>query len=689
MVSMQNGVGSKFKAVLVQQGVWDMPLESLPLASAYMKATALDDPVIAARCEVEIANFKGGMSNAAMANSLFGSSEQIDVLAFSVLGWNYASFGALAATYKQINPDGWVVFGGTHVSNQAQRVFDAFPAVDIVVNGEGEFTFKDILLARINAPASGDFESIDGISFVQPSGQVVTTQSRERIEDLNLIPSPFLTGAIELTDASGDFKYDVALMETNRGCPYKCSFCYWGGAVGQKVRAFSIERLTQELELFARLKVHTIVACDANFGMLPADLEFVKAMIAMREKYGFPRALETSWAKNKSNTFYQIVKLMKDAGIKTSFTLALQTLNDEALGTMNRRNMKVNDWEDLVEWLDHEGLDCYAELIWGAPGETVESFMEGYDRLSRHVSRIAVYPMLLLPNTTYMERKEDYGIVSIRGDSDDFEYVLSHNTMTFEDNQRMQRFMFWARVVAENAVLRHSWVALRTIGGLAQSKVLQNLDSWIASVDDPAAVPLRGFLSSALGGTDAYGAAITYLFADDDADRLLMRWWIESIEPLLPEKYVEVLREIFRYDLLTRPLDDSGQFRESETAPAVEIVEGEDYYVRYAEALQFDVAGLIADMRAGRLLDLSVSPTVVDLLYRVGSGSAIRSTNHEIIVHFMGRTREEVLAPTTGASLDVGNGVEMDGMHGRKQIPLLVKSDVPMESRARGDSERC
>lgn len=181
--------------------------------------------------------------------------------------------------------------------------------------------------------------------------------------------------------------------------------------------------------------MHTVVLCDANFGLLPSDAEFVEDLIATRDRYGFPQALETSWAKNKSKIFYEIVRTTARAGMRSSFTLALQTLSDSALDAMNRRNMKVNEWEDLAEWLSQEGLDCDAELIWGAPGETVESFADGYDRLSKYVSRIAVYP-LLLPNTDYAEKKQEYGIVSVRGDDDDFEYVLAHQTMTFAETSR-------------------------------------------------------------------------------------------------------------------------------------------------------------------------------------------------------------------------------------------------------------
>lgn len=624
---------------LVQQGVWEMPLESMPLAAGYLKAMATADDRVKRAMSIEIRNFRGGVNNAYMANAMFTQGAP-DIIAFSVLGWNYDSFGALAETFKQINPDGWVIFGGNHVSNQAERVFRMYPAVDVVINGEGEVTFRELLRAYLDGVNKRDLAAVAGLSYRNAGAETVTTAIRPRIDDLDSIPSPFLNGALDLTDAAGRFRYDVALMETNRGCPYKCAFCYWGGATGQKVRAFSIERLRAELELFGKLGVHTIVACDANFGILPGDYDFVKTMIQTRERYGFPRALETSWAKNKSENFYRIVRLMKQAGMKSSFTLALQTLHDGALGAMRRRNMKVNEWEDLTAWLADEGLDCYAELIWGAPGETVESFMTGYDKLATRMSRIAVYPLLLLPNTDYMDKKDQFGITSVRGDDDDFEYILAHDTMTFTENQQMQHFIFWARVVAENAVLRHSWVALRRLAGLSQSQVLLSLGDWVNEVQDPAADFLRQ--AEAKLGTDGLGEAIKFMFTDPGAERVLNRWWEESLRPRLAESLVPLLREVFRYDLLTRPAYYGDDAADQEVLP-VAVVEGDEYYVRRDVSLTHDIPGIVAALHAGQDPDLSPSRHVLDLYYRVGSESAVTSTNHEIVVHYMGRPLEGIV----------------------------------------------
>jgi radical SAM superfamily enzyme YgiQ (UPF0313 family) len=634
---------------LVQQGIWNMPLESMPLASGYLKAAASSDPRLQGRVDIRIYNFRGGVTLMQMANDIFSHGAP-DIIALSVLGWNFRQFGALAETFKQMNPDGWVIFGGTHVANQGERAFRLFPDIDVIVDGEGELVFCDLLDAYRRGISPRALGEIAGISYQDAGGGLVTMPRAERIENLDIIPSPFLTGAISLTDDVGRFPYDVALMETNRGCPYKCSFCYWGGAVGQRVRAFSRERLRAELELFAKLRVHTIVLCDANFGMLPVDAEFVADLIAVRDQYGYPRALETSWAKNKSKVFFDIVQRMKRAGLRSSFTLALQTLDDTTLSTMNRRNMKVNDWEDLAGWLKEQGLDCYAELIWGAPGETVDSFMKGYERLSRHVSRIAVYPLHLLPNTEYSEKKSEYGIVSVRGDADDFEYLLAHNTMTFADNQFMKRFLFWTRVMAENAVLRHIWIALRELTDVSQPRVLRNLDEWIAATDNPAAAPLRTIASAATSTDVAYGDAVSYLYGRPEARTLLRHWWTESVCPALPAAKVDALSAIFEYDLITQPgYRLPGSESMPEELPVVQLA-GDDYFHRPRVSLEYDVPGILAELRAGRVPDLVPSPRTVDLYYKVGAENFIGSTNHEEIVHFMGMTADEIFA-AAGASV--------------------------------------
>jgi len=628
---------------LVQQGVWDMPKESMPLAVGYLKATVLADEAIRDAVDIRIFNFKGGDSVANVAEEMF-SHGRPDVLAFSVLGWNYYAFGHLAETFKQMVPDGWVIFGGNHVANQGDRVLRQFPAVDVVVNTEGEFVFRDLLHAYLADRSKNELHGIEGISFRASDGgdaQICTTPDRERIQDLDGIPSPFLTGAIPLTDRHGEFRYDVALMETNRGCPYKCAFCYWGGAVGQKLRAFSRERLREELEIFAYHQVHTVVLCDANFGMQAKDLEFIEDLIHTREKFGYPRAVETSWAKNKSKVFYEIVRRMKAEGMQSSFTLALQTLNDSALEQMQRRNMKLNAWEELVHWLRQEGLDCYAELIWGAPGETPESFFEGYDRLARYMTRIAVYPLLLLPNTEYANSRDRFGFNTVRGEYDDFEYVLAHQTMSIEENLEMKQFILWARSMAEHLVFRHIWTPLRELAGMTQSQVVRRLLQWFESSRHPAAVRVAEVARRLQRQPSSVPTFLREFYGEPVIDELLDAWWRETVAPELPAAHAGFLSEVFRYDCLTRPiLDIPGAGETYESDLEVVEIQGERYYRRSGLRFDYDVPAILRRFHRDEQWEIEPRPTELTIYCKAGFHEFY--ANHEEGIYFAGQTAEEL-----------------------------------------------
>ncbi|MFV2013417.1 MULTISPECIES: KedN5 family methylcobalamin-dependent radical SAM C-methyltransferase [unclassified Micromonospora] len=537
------------KIRLVQQGAWDMPVDSMPLAVGYLKAVIDADVDFTNEVEAEISNFRGGALLQEMAKELL-SGDIPDVLAFSVLGWNYRSFGVLAETFKQVNPRGLVVFGGNHVAYQSEKVFREFPWVDVVVNGEGEHIFHDLVTHVLQ---NDEFDPVNvlGISYRRPDGTPCTTDDRDRIEDLDVVPSPFLTGAIPMADAAGNFRYDVALMETNRGCPYKCSFCYWGGAVGQKMRSFSTDRLAAELDLFGFYKAPSLVLCDSNFGLLEADEEFVELVIKTKEKYGYPEALITSWAKNKSPRFYKIVRELKQHGLHGLFTLALQTLDDAALTDMLRKNMKVNQWESMADWLHEEGLECYGELIWGAPGETVESFLSGYDKLAKKVSRIAVYPMLVLPNTGYAEKRDMHGFVTIRGEDDDFEYVLANRSSTLAENMEMQRFVFWARVLGEQQFLRHVWRPLLDVLGMTQSEGIQSLKAYFERSDHPSAVAFLTKLPL-LAESPAIAEALRDLHSQPELRELVRQWWLTEIVPDFPEQWRAFAEALYEFEAWSR-----------------------------------------------------------------------------------------------------------------------------------------
>ncbi|HET7502106.1 MAG TPA: KedN5 family methylcobalamin-dependent radical SAM C-methyltransferase [Kofleriaceae bacterium] len=647
---------------MVQRSVWAMETESMPLASGYFKAMVDADPVLSRELDVRIFNFGGGDSTLEMAQRVFlGDDGPPDVLAFSVFGWNYNAFGSLAETFKQLAPEGWVIFGGTHVAKQGRRTFSMFPQVDVIVDGEGELTFMDLMRALLAGTSCHALDEIAGITFKRDDRTVVTTPERPRIADLDMIPSPLLTGALQLRHPDGRQKYDVVLLETNRGCPYTCSFCYWGGATGQKVRRFSTERIAAELELVAREQIAEVVLCDANFGIFKEDEEFVETFIRLSERFGFPRSFETSWAKNKSKTFYTIVERMKGAGLRSSFTLALQTLSDPALVLMKRKNMKVNDWRGLASWLKTQGLTCYSELIWGTPGETCESFLEGYAALSEHVSRIAVYPLLIMPNTDYSEQRKEHGFVLLRGEHDDFEYVVSNKTMSFDDNRRMHRFIFWARVVAENQIFRYIWGPLRLLEGIGQVEVLQSLDRWFDAQSDPVS---RGLLACRAEMVDRLDASrvtrgIHYFYLEPGLPQKLLEWWRDAVLPLVKDENRLFFDELFQYDLVTRPIYRPASMRlrgDPDGEPPTLQLHQTSYYVRGGYIFHYDFPVVVARILAGDAATPAPSPREVTLYHREGFATHI--DNHEFVSRYVGLTLAQIeadrLAPKIAVPLDHG-----------------------------------
>ena len=634
---------ARVRVNLVHQGVWNMSTLSMPLSLGYIKATACADPGIRSSADIRICTFRGSATASEIIHDLL-AQDPPDVLGFSVFGWNLYRFAAVAEAYRQVKPDGWIIFGGPHVADQAERVCRLYPAVDVVVNGEGEFVFRDILEAYLGGLDKSELDHIPGISF-QRDGRVLTTARRDRIANLDDIPSPFLEGILPFRDGNGRAIYDVALLETNRGCPYKCSFCYWGGAIGQKVRAFSRERLRDELELFARAGVESIALCDANMGMLPGDEAFVDDVIRMKERYGYPLNIESSWAKQKGERFYRIVRKMKRAGLKGSFTLALQSLDEKALENMRRKNMRLNEFEDLARWLEAEGLDTYAELIWGLPGETSDTFIEGYDRISEFVSRIATYPLLVLPNTDFDQSRDRYGLVTMRHEDCDFEYVISHPNMTIEENARMHQFLFWARVVAENTVFRNIWGPLRKLASIKQSQVLKSLDEWAGRQTDDV---VRGIWECRQEMVRTMDSSRTrrgtrYFYYEHALATRLQSWWREEILPAAPAHLRSFFTELFRYEILTLPIpEDSDLASELKTVHFDE----KEYFEREVGEFHFDMPTLLRSIEAGAPCDLTEGPPRSEMFYyRVGFSDYI--DNHEFVPLYSGRSMAELLKEKT------------------------------------------
>src|SRR5690606_4661443 len=105
------------------------------------------------------------------------------------------------------------------------------------------------------------------------------------------------------------------VVETNRGCPYGCTFCDWGSATLSRIRKFSMERVRAEMTWLATRQGAVWMLADANVGILPRDVDIATLLAELRSTYGVPHVLGINTAKNSTRHLPTILSTLSDAGI--------------------------------------------------------------------------------------------------------------------------------------------------------------------------------------------------------------------------------------------------------------------------------------------------------------------------------------------------------------------------------------
>lgn len=330
---------------------------------------------------------------------------QRPVAAFSFYTWNAAPFLDLVSFLKKDLPELLVIAGGPHVQ-QAEDYLGEDP-VDLIVLGEGEFTFCDLMDA--DNPFSPD---IPGIAYLDEAGKMQQTPARKRTTRLDDLPSAL--DVVPLANSNGEPLYTSISYETARGCPFTCAFCEWGtGAIGTKMLQFSLERIGEDLNRIVASGIKDIWFADSNFGALKEDLEKTHILIELKKKTGLPSSFATSWSKNHSPKVQQIVRLLHENQLLPHYQLALQTLTPEALRLSNRQNMQANKFEPIAQQLSAEGIPITAELIWGLPGDNLADFTRNLDYLLSIFPNINIFGYTLLPGTEFYEKRQQYRIEAL------------------------------------------------------------------------------------------------------------------------------------------------------------------------------------------------------------------------------------------------------------------------------------
>ena len=328
------------------------------------------------------------------------------VVGFSCYIWNMEYNKALARAVKEKYPDCLIVFGGHNIPFDTS-ILESEPYIDILMHGEGERGFVQLL----KAAESGDVSGVDGISY-RKNGVCVMNRPADECLPVDELPSPYLMGLFDKMLEENPKLGFQGTLETNRGCPYSCAFCDW--CFSEKIRFFPMEKIKKEIDWMAAHKIPYCYCADSNFGIAQRDLEIAEYIVECNKNTGYPAVFKPCYAKNSNDLVFKIGCILNATGVDKGVTLAYQSIDPTVLENIGRRNLDVDYYTELNARYSAAGIPTYTELILGLPGETYESFCKGLCYLleaGQHNS-MTVYTCQVYCNSPLAqpEYRDKYGI---------------------------------------------------------------------------------------------------------------------------------------------------------------------------------------------------------------------------------------------------------------------------------------
>ncbi len=420
-----------------------------------------------------------------------------EILGMSNYPWNFNLGLEFFQMTRALSPATVCVMGGPNIP------LDDGPRTDFILRQslvdfyaylEGEEAFAALVGRALELGADRvkmKRAPIDGFIHRASDTEVMKGPMLMRRKELDEIPSPYLTGYM-------DKFFDGVLspmMETNRGCPFSCTFCHEGNALINKVNFYSLERVKAELEYIAQAVhraptlVSNLMFADPNFAMYERDYQIVEHIESIQKRYNWPRSIFASTGKNRKE---RIAKSLRRLNGSLSMWMSVQSMDPTVLKEIRRDNINTVEMMALSEVYQELGLPTLSELILGLPGDTYERHVQSLSQvIQAGIDVIDTYTCMLLNGTELNGRasREKHGIRShFRILPRDFaklkngrvaveieEVISATNTMSFQDYQEVRKLHFMVAVVYNGGgfgplvkLLRQSQVSIM---GLLQSLI--------------------------------------------------------------------------------------------------------------------------------------------------------------------------------------------------------------------------
>ena len=276
--------------------------------------------------------------------------------------------------------------------------------IDFLIVDGGEEPFAELVEWHLSGDR--DFGALPNNIVWRDGGSVRSTPERKLKKIIENIPSPYLCGDLDEFLAAGM----IPLFETNRGCPFRCTFCAWGSASKDLVRRLDVEQSLAEIRYVGeRSDARNWIVCDANFGILERDIELGKAIRKVKDTRGRPDKCHIWLAKNVTQRNLTIGEIMGDMIVPV---MAVQSLDDQVLKLIKRDNISTETYAEYQQKFHRIGSRTYSDIIVPLPGETLASHLAALRTLTElGVDIIQNHNMRLLAGaeTNSSETRTKYG----------------------------------------------------------------------------------------------------------------------------------------------------------------------------------------------------------------------------------------------------------------------------------------
>ena len=376
---------------------------------------------------------------------------EIDVLCVSVYVWNLQHCLEVIKNIKKLcNKPLKLLIGGPSCDAVKDEWETKYPHVDHFVVGQGEKAWANLALDFLGVKVLD--ASAANIVHIVKKGELPPVKEYEYEFIRGIHYSPFMECEDLIHEVQEVYKDEKLAWpyETQRGCPYHCTFCDWNGGQSNKTQKRKEINFMDEIDFMAKNKMYNIHISDANFGMWDVDVDIMKRMVEHNKNGHDFNFISFNLSKIINDNYKQIMRMIIEHDFHNTWVkLSVQDVHDHVLAAIDR----PGNWKEakevglaMYEEFAHKKnfRKIFVELILGLPGQTVESYIDNLDEVYSNGFIPRTYPFLLLRNAPATHDQEYRKKWEIKDDLivETIDMELIGNTVEEVYNTPLQNFVY-------------------------------------------------------------------------------------------------------------------------------------------------------------------------------------------------------------------------------------------------------